>query len=101
VSGTWRHSGTAASLRGLAQELEQVRIILDKIDLLLKNIDALSDMDEANKRLSMRPAEAVPLSFSTSATANSTETPPRLPHPGSVALKSVALESFGQDRKHG
>ena len=101
VSGTWRHSGTAASLRGLAQELEQVRIILDKIDLLLKNIDALSDMDEANKRLSMRPAEAVPLSFSTSATANSTETPLRLPHPGSVALKSVALESFGQDRKHG
>ncbi len=78
-----------------------MRIILDKIDLLVKNIDALSEIDEANKRLSMRPAEAVPFSFSTSATANNTETALRLPHPGSVALKTVALESFGQERKHG
>jgi hypothetical protein len=101
ASGTWRAAGTAASLRELAQEFDQVRIILDKIDLLVKNIDALNEMDGANKRLSMRPAEAVPLSFSTSATANRTETPLRLPHPGSVALKTVALESFGRERKHG
>lgn len=101
ASGTWRAAGTAASLRELAQEFEQVRIILDKIDLLVRNLDALNEMDRANKRLPMRPAEAVPLSFSTSATANRTETPLRLPHPGSVALKTVALESFGRERKHG
>jgi hypothetical protein len=101
VSGTWRPAGTAASLRELAQEFEQVRTILDKIDLLVRNIDALSEMDEANKRLSMRPAEAVPFSFSTSATANSTEIPLRLAHPSGIALETVASRNLEQGYKHG
>jgi hypothetical protein len=101
VSGTWRHAGTAASLRGLAQEFEQVRIILDKIDLLVKNIDALNEMDGANKRLSMRPVEAVSFSSTASPIVARAGIPPRLAHPGGIALETVAPRNLEQGYKHG
>jgi hypothetical protein len=50
VRETWCEAGTAASLRMLAQEFEQVRTILDKIDLLVKNIDALGDLEKGSYR---------------------------------------------------
>lgn len=96
VSGTWRHAGKAASLRELSKEFEQVRIILDKIDLLVRNIDALRGMDKTSNR-----PPAVPLSFWNSATASSAEILLRLSHPSSVALKTVAPGSFDQERNHG
>jgi hypothetical protein len=101
VSGTWRHAGTAAALRELAQEFEQVRIILDKIDLLVRHIDALSEMDEANKRLSMRPAEAVPFSSPTSPMAARAGMPLRLAPPSGVALETAASRNLEQGYKHG
>ncbi len=42
VSETWSDAGEAATLRALENEFEQVRIILDKLDLLLRHFDALS-----------------------------------------------------------
>jgi hypothetical protein len=101
VSGTWRAAGTAASLRYLTQEFEQVRIILDKIDLLVRNIDALSEMDEANKRPSMREAEVVPSSSPTSPMAARAGIPLRLAHPSAIALETVASRDLEQGYKHG
>jgi hypothetical protein len=41
VSETWRAAGEGASLRKLEREFAQIRTILDKIDLLVENFDAL------------------------------------------------------------
>jgi len=100
VSGTWRQAGTPASLRELTQEFEQVRIILDKIDSLVRNIEALSEIDEANTRLSMHPAEAVPFSSPTSPMAARAGMPLRLAHPSGVGLETAA-SSLEQGYKHG
>ena len=50
VSETWHPHGVAASRHALAREFDQVRTILDKIDLLVENIDALGDIDEIKRR---------------------------------------------------
>ena len=42
VSETWRTSGETESFKELNRRLDQVRLILDKIDLLVENLDALS-----------------------------------------------------------
>jgi len=77
VSETWRAAGEAASCRKLAQEFEQVRTILDKIDLLVQNLDALADIDESTKRTSRREADPVRLS-SRSATLAGMERGPNI-----------------------
>ena len=61
VSETWRAAGDAASLRELDQEFDQVRTILDKIDLLLENFDALGNMAEAEDMAVMCEADFVRL----------------------------------------
>jgi hypothetical protein len=59
VSETWRAEGESESRRKLAEELEQVRVILDKIDLLVENLDALSGRDEpATRDLRRQSAQA-------------------------------------------
>ncbi len=52
VSETWHPAETNASLQGLTQEFAQVSTILDKIDLLVENIDALEDLDKIENRTS-------------------------------------------------
>jgi hypothetical protein len=42
VSETWRASGESGPPNELNRRLDQVRLILDKIDLLLENLDALT-----------------------------------------------------------
>lgn len=49
VSETWTDAGEEPSLRALHYEFEQVRIILDKLDLLLRNFDALSATPAAKR----------------------------------------------------
>ena len=58
VSDTWRPAGPTASLRLLAQEFNQVRAILDKIDLLVENVEALGDINELNMRTPTREADS-------------------------------------------
>jgi hypothetical protein len=41
VSESWSEAGEAASLANLAREFEQVRIILQKLDLLLRHLDTI------------------------------------------------------------
>jgi hypothetical protein len=59
VSETWDDAGSAVSNRKIAQEFEQVRTILDKIDLLVENIGALSSMEDASERPFAREAKGV------------------------------------------
>lgn len=50
VSETWHAAGAVASRKQLAREFDQVSTILDKIDLLVENIEALGHLDEASRR---------------------------------------------------
>jgi hypothetical protein len=61
VSETWRAAGEAESLRELDQEFDQIRTILDKIDLLLENFDALDDVAETQDMAVMCEADFVRL----------------------------------------
>lgn len=49
VSETWCAAGEAASLHKLDHEFEQIRMILDKIALLIMHFDAVCNMDETPK----------------------------------------------------
>jgi hypothetical protein len=70
VSETWRAAGEAASLRELDQEFDQIRTILDKIDLLLENFEALGDMAESQDMAVMCEADFIRLPSRASAVAN-------------------------------
>jgi hypothetical protein len=59
VSETWSAAGESVSARKLAQEFDQVRTILDKIELLVENLGALADRDAAAARVSARASEAL------------------------------------------
>jgi hypothetical protein len=49
VSESWSPAGEAASLRNLQGEVDQVRVILDKIELLLRHFEALARAAEDRK----------------------------------------------------
>jgi hypothetical protein len=54
VSENWSPAGEAASLSNLQGEVDQARIILDKIELLLRHIDALARAGEGRKVVAAR-----------------------------------------------
>ena len=94
VSDTWCSAGATASLRALTQEFEQVRTILDKIDLLVQNIDTLEKMDEAKKKTVTPEADSIrPASMGTSGK----QIHPQPAH----ALSSVAIIPPTSGAKHG
>jgi hypothetical protein len=49
VSESWSPAGEAASLQNLQREAAQIRVILDKIDLLLVHFDAVARSAQARK----------------------------------------------------
>jgi hypothetical protein len=57
VSDSWSAAGLAASLRKLDEECEQVRTILEKIDILVENFDALGTIGEAHDMTVIREAD--------------------------------------------
>jgi hypothetical protein len=48
VSDTWCTTGLAASLRKLDEECEQVRTIVEKIEILVENFEALADIGDTD-----------------------------------------------------
>jgi hypothetical protein len=82
VSETWCAAGEAASRRKLAREFEQVRTILDKIDLLVQNLGALVAADHNSNRPSMRAADPARRSSELAAAAHGRSAAIATPTPG-------------------
>jgi hypothetical protein len=57
VSETWCEAGWDASLQNLRGEVDQIRIILEKLDLLIDHLDALPDLTAIPSLRAVQPAD--------------------------------------------
>ncbi len=57
VSETWCEAGWHAALQNLQGEVDQIRIILEKLDLLITHLDVLPDLSAIPSLRAVQPAE--------------------------------------------